>query len=77
VTDTIEPVPVQIDQQQLADQLVAQAREEGVQLVGEGGPLTGLTNAVVETATPCQTVMPCRASSGVHPQGRLQAVGSR
>jgi hypothetical protein len=34
----------------LAEDLVAQAREEGVQLVGEGGLLTGLTKAVVETA---------------------------
>jgi putative transposase len=50
VTETIEPMAAQIDQQQLAEDLVAQAREEGVQLVGEGGLLTGLTKAVVETA---------------------------
>ncbi|MGH3338704.1 MAG: transposase, partial [Propionibacteriaceae bacterium] len=40
----------QIDQQQLAEDLVAQARAEGVQLVGEGGLLTGLTKSVLETA---------------------------
>ena len=40
----------QIDQQQLAEDLVAQAREEGVQLVGPGGLLSGLTKSVVETA---------------------------
>jgi putative transposase len=34
----------------LAEDLVAQAREEGVQPVGLGGLLTGLTKAVVETA---------------------------
>ena len=50
MTETIEPVAAQIDQQRLAEDLVAQAREEGVQLVGEGGLLTGLTRAVVETA---------------------------
>jgi putative transposase len=50
VTETIEPMAAQIDQQQLAEELVAQAREEGVQLVGPGGLLTGLTKAVVETA---------------------------
>jgi len=50
VTETIEPMAAQIDQQRLAEDLVAQAREEGVQLVGEGGLLAGLTKAVVETA---------------------------
>jgi transposase-like protein len=50
VTETVEPMAAQIDQQRLAEDLVAQAREEGVQLVGEGGLLTGLTKAVVETA---------------------------
>jgi putative transposase len=50
VTDTIEPMAAQIDQQRLAEELVAQAREEGVQLVGPGGLLTGLTKSVVETA---------------------------
>jgi putative transposase len=50
VTDTIEPMAAQIDQQKLAEELVAQAREEGVQLVGPGGLLTGLTKSVVETA---------------------------
>jgi putative transposase len=50
VTETVEPVAAQIDQQRLAEVLVAQAREEGVQLVGEGGLLTGLTKAVVDTA---------------------------
>jgi putative transposase len=50
VTDTIEPMAAQIDQQKLAEELVAQAREEGVRLVGPGGLLTGLTKSVVETA---------------------------
>ena len=50
MTETIEPVAAQIDQQKLAEEIVAQAREEGVQLVGPGGLLTGLTKSVVETA---------------------------
>lgn len=46
----IEPMPAQIDQQQLAQELVEQARAEGVDLVGPGGLLTGLTKTVLETA---------------------------
>jgi transposase-like protein len=50
VAETIEPMAAQIDQQQLAEELVAQARADGVQLIGEGGLLTGLTKSVIETA---------------------------
>lgn len=50
MTETIEPMAAQIDQRQLAKELVDQARAEGVQLVGEGGLLTGLTKSVLETA---------------------------
>ena len=50
MTETISPMPEQIDQQQLAQQLVEQARAEGVELVGPGGLLTGLTKTVLETA---------------------------
>jgi transposase-like protein len=50
VTETISPVPEQIDTQQLAQQLVERARAEGVDLVGPGGLLTGLTKTVLETA---------------------------
>jgi transposase-like protein len=49
VTETISPVPEQIDTQ-LAQDLVARARAEGVELVGPGGLLTGLTKTVLETA---------------------------
>ncbi len=48
--ETIEPMPAQIDQQQLAQDLVEKARAEGVELVGPGGLLTGLTKSVLETA---------------------------
>ena len=50
MTETILPVPEQIDTQQLAQQLVERARVEGVDLVGPGGLLTGLTKTVLETA---------------------------
>jgi putative transposase len=50
MTETIEVVPDRIDQQQLAQQLVEAARADGVELVGPGGLLTGLTKTVLETA---------------------------
>jgi putative transposase len=50
VTETILPVPEQIDTQQLAQQLMERARAEGVDLVGPGGLLAGLTKTVLETA---------------------------
>jgi hypothetical protein len=50
VTETISSMPEQIDQQQLAQQLVEKARADGVDLVGPGGLLTGLTKTVLETA---------------------------
>jgi Transposase, Mutator family len=42
--------PAQIDQQQLAQELVDRARTEGVELIGPGGLLSGLTKTVLETA---------------------------
>ena len=50
MTDTIEPMATQFDQQQLAKGLVERARADGVELVGPDGMLTGLTKSVVETA---------------------------
>jgi putative transposase len=50
VIETIEPMPAQIDRQQLAQELVEKARAEGIGLVGPGGLLTGLTKTVLETA---------------------------
>ena len=50
MTEIIEPMPARIDQQQLAQELVEAARAEGVDLVGPGGLLTGLTKTVLETA---------------------------
>jgi putative transposase len=50
MTETIESMATPIDQLQLAQQLVEQARAEGVELIGPGGLLTGLTKSVLETA---------------------------
>jgi hypothetical protein len=49
MTEMIDAVPDRIDQQQLAQQLVDAARAEGVELVGPGGLLTGLTKTVLKT----------------------------
>src|SRR3954454_18619015 len=50
MAETIEPVAAPMDQQQLPRSLVEAARAEGVELVGPGGLLTGLTKTVLETA---------------------------
>ena len=49
MTETIESMPTRTDQQLFAQALVEQARSEGVELIGPGGLLTGLTKAVLET----------------------------
>jgi transposase-like protein len=52
MTEIIESMPNLngMDQQQFAQALVAQARSEGVELIGPAGLLTGLTKSVLETA---------------------------
>ncbi len=51
VIEMIDPVTGEIiDQQQIAEQLLAQAKEQGVSLVGPGGLLGSLTKTVLETA---------------------------
>ena len=48
--DSIEAVRPHMDQQQLAEQRVGQARADGVELIGPGGLLTGLASRVINTA---------------------------
>ena len=48
--DSIEAMTPQVDEQELAEQLVEQARADGVELIGPGGLLTGLTSRVINTA---------------------------
>jgi putative transposase len=57
MTDTIEPMTrstlqdgSERGEQQIARQLVDRARAEGIDLIGPGGMLTGLTKTVLETA---------------------------
>jgi hypothetical protein len=45
-----EPVEPAFDQQCVAEQLVAQARDKGIELVGRDGLLSQLTKRVLETA---------------------------
>ena len=44
------PVAMELDQRQLAEQLLAQAKEQGVELAGPNGLLNQLTKNVLETA---------------------------
>ncbi len=49
--EMIEPMPIDtIDQKELAEQLLQQAREQNIELVGPGGLLGQLTKSVLETA---------------------------
>ncbi len=50
MTETIEPMTAATDQQRFAQDLVEQARVEGVELVSPDGLLTGLTKNVLEAA---------------------------
>ena len=50
MSETLDPVAMELDQRQLAEQLLAQAKEQGVELVGPNGLLNQLTMNVLETA---------------------------
>jgi len=50
MSETLEPVTTELDQRQLAEQLLAQAKQQGVELVGPNGLLNQLTKNVLETA---------------------------
>ena len=50
MSETIDPVATEVDQQEFAQQLLAQAKEQGVELVGPDGLLNQLTKNVLETA---------------------------
>lgn len=50
MSETLESVAIDVDQKQLAEQLLAQAKEQGVELVGPNGLLNQLTKKVLETA---------------------------
>src|ERR1700758_2952032 len=50
MSETLDPVAIELDQRQLAEQLLAQAKEQGVELVGPDGLLNQLTKNVLEPA---------------------------
>src|SRR6476660_1934609 len=50
MSETLESVVTEVDQRQLAEQLLAQAKQQGVELVGPNGLLNQLTKNVLETA---------------------------
>jgi transposase-like protein len=50
MTETLEPVANEVDQRELAEQLLAQAKAQGVELLGPNGLLNQLTKNVLETA---------------------------
>lgn len=50
MSDTMDPMATDVDQQELVQQLLAQAREQGIDLVGPDGLLNRLTKNVLETA---------------------------
>jgi transposase-like protein len=50
MSETLDPVATELDHRQLAEQLLAQAKEQGVDLVGPNGLLNQLTKNVLETA---------------------------
>src|SRR5437588_1873988 len=50
MSETLNPMGTELDPRQLAEQLPAQAKEQGVELVGPNGLLNQLTKNVLETA---------------------------
>ena len=43
MSETLDPVDIELDQRQLAEQLFSQAKEQGVELVGPNALLNQLT----------------------------------
>jgi len=84
VTDTtemgemIDPVTGEIiDQKELAERLLAQAREQGVSLVGPGGLLGQLTKNVLETALEAELTEHLGHEHGEMPLGSNVRNGTR
>ena len=50
MSETLESVAIEVGQKQVAEQLLAQAKEQGIELVGPNGLLNQLTKNVLETA---------------------------
>src|SRR6478736_5678627 len=50
MSETLESVAIDVDHKELAEQLLAQAKEQGIELVGPNGLLNQLTKNVLESA---------------------------
>lgn len=50
MSETLDLVAIELNQRQLAEQLLAHAKEQGVELVGPNGLLNQLTKTVLETS---------------------------
>ncbi len=50
MSETLESVAIDVDHTELAEQLLAQAKEQGVELVGPNGLLNQLTKNVLEVS---------------------------
>jgi putative transposase len=78
VVEMIDPVTGEIiDQKQLAEQLLAQAKAQGMSLVGPGGLLSGLTKQVLETALEAELTEHLGHEHGAAPLGTNMRNGSR
>lgn len=78
VVEMIDPVTGEIiDQKQLAEQLLAQAKAQGMSLVGPGGLLSGLTKQVLETALEAELTEHLGHEHGAAPLGANTRNGTR
>ena len=76
--ETIDGVVTEeIDEKELAERLLAQAREQGVSLVGPGGLLSSLTKTVLETALEAEMVEHLGHEHGEVPLGSNVRNGTR
>jgi putative transposase len=66
-----------IDEREVAERLLAQAREQGVSLVGPGGLLSSLTRMVLETALEAEMVEHLGHEHGQSPLGSNVGNGTR
>jgi transposase-like protein len=74
----IDPVPGEIiDQKEIADRLLAQAKEQGVSLVGPGGLLNQLTRSVLETALEAELTEHLGHEHGQTPMAENMRNGTR
>ena len=78
MVEMIDPVTGEIiDQRQLTEQLLAQAKAQGMSLVGPGGLLSGLTKQVLETALEAELTEHLGHEHGAAPLGTNMRNGTR